>query len=463
MCAFRLLQQCLSRNSVGGVCISGTLRGTISKFGAPDVATIRPCGFSHCWLRLACLPWLSVGNGRRSNQDGWVAGSPGARPVVGECISPIVWHARTDCEVRGLKDWVVLILDSGGGAEGMHLSMEFALLMYHHQIEVFNLPEYHTKAMMPLDRAPHRAMELAWGELRRQFVLTHGHGVASQFQALPLIKEAWERGVLPTNVASGWKDTGIYPWDPEEVLTNQRMKVFRNDTPKAEIPAFSDHASSKVLQLPKAACGKPVRCGTCQSALPVSYKFCMECGTPSPGFEPQAAVAMKAGHRVGYKRVRPKDFDVEALVESHFDGLKAATPTGEVHMSAVSADTCAPKPVPEPSSSSSSDAEVEAPKYDPPVLVAAQLKTPASIRKAWVAALSDVADAKHKDAFIAWLPGWLKTVHTSEPKMVKELCGTTKDLSVFVRALYTKVCGYTPETRKQWFDKRVAMMKKLEK
>lgn len=357
---------------------------------------------------------------------------------------------------------MVLIVDSGGGTEGMHLSMEFALLMYHNQIEVFNLPEYHTKAMMPLDRAPHRDMEIAWGELRRQFANAHGHGVASQFQALPLIKEAWERGTVPTNVASAWKKTGIFPWDPEEVLTNQRLKVFRNDAPKEEAPGFSDPASSAVLQLPKSVSGKPVRCGTCHSALPASYKFCMECGSPSPGFEPQAAMAMKAGQRAGYKRSRPKDFDVEALVESHFDGLKAATQTGAVHMAAASAKPSEAKPVPEPSSSSSSDEEDTPAKYDPPVLVAAQFKTPASIRKAWVAALSDVVDAKHKDAFIAWMPGWLKKVHSDEPKKVKELCGTTKDFTVFARALYTQVCGFTPDKRKQWFTKRVAMMKKLE-
>jgi hypothetical protein len=35
--------------------------------------------------------------------------------------------------VRGVQGWVVLVIDTGGGHHGMHLSMEFALLMWRHE------------------------------------------------------------------------------------------------------------------------------------------------------------------------------------------------------------------------------------------------------------------------------------------------------------------------------------------
>ena len=57
-------------------------------------------------------------------------------------------------------------MDTGGGKDGMHLSLEFALLMARNEIEVFILRQYFTKAMMPLDRDCHREMQLSWTKLR---------------------------------------------------------------------------------------------------------------------------------------------------------------------------------------------------------------------------------------------------------------------------------------------------------
>ena len=49
-------------------------------------------------------------------------------------------------EVKKLEGWVLLIVDSGGGQHGLHLTMEFTLLMYRNQVEVVALAEYFTKA-----------------------------------------------------------------------------------------------------------------------------------------------------------------------------------------------------------------------------------------------------------------------------------------------------------------------------
>ena len=76
--------------------------------------------------------------------------------------SKFVKHIR---QVKKIEGWVLLIIDSGGGGQGLHLSMEFTLLMYRNQIEVVALAEYFTKALMPLDRDPHRGMKLGWSKV----------------------------------------------------------------------------------------------------------------------------------------------------------------------------------------------------------------------------------------------------------------------------------------------------------
>jgi hypothetical protein len=96
--------------------------------------------------------------------------------------------------------------------------MEFALLMFRNQIEVIALKAYMTKWGMPLDREVHRCMELEWANLRTKWAAVSGHSVDTQFQALALVREAWNFAVQEANVKSSWLRTGICPWNPAEVI-----------------------------------------------------------------------------------------------------------------------------------------------------------------------------------------------------------------------------------------------------
>ena len=112
------------------------------------------------------------------------------------------------------------------------------------------LKEYHTKALMPLDREPHREMELAWGDLRQKFAAIHGHAISSQFQALPLVRSAWLAGVRANHIQSGFRNTGLHPWSPNSVLVDQAPGLFRTVPPAASADAFQDVASRVALKLP---------------------------------------------------------------------------------------------------------------------------------------------------------------------------------------------------------------------
>ena len=157
-----------------------------------------------------------------------------------------IYHIRI---VKKMKGWVVLLIDSGGGNLGMHLTMEFALLMSKNQVDVFALAEYHTKALMPLDRDPHREMQLDWGRARQEFSAQHGHTVNSQYQALALIREVWSRGSRSRFVQQGWKATGLCPWNPHEVVADQ-PGLFRAPLTVHASAEFRDASSKEHLRLP---------------------------------------------------------------------------------------------------------------------------------------------------------------------------------------------------------------------
>ena len=65
--------------------------------------------------------------------------------------STFIRHIR---EVKKLEGWLLLIIDSGGGQHGLHLTMEFTLLMYRNQVEVVALAEYFTKVVMDKNEKP---------------------------------------------------------------------------------------------------------------------------------------------------------------------------------------------------------------------------------------------------------------------------------------------------------------------
>lgn len=370
-------------------------------------------------------------------------------------------HIRQTLRLEG---WAVLIMDSGGGQMGMHMTMEFALLMWNNDVDVYVLREYHTRALMPLDREPHRAMSRAWTAARREFCIAHGSPIASPFQALPIVRSAWLKGTTPQAILSGWKACGISPYDPNELLLGQAPDLFRNEHVAEEQMALSSKASTDVLAMPPAVALHRSKC-KCGARVPAHCRFCSECGAKNEAVQLDQAIAMKTGRRTGFKRHRPADFDVEKMVADHFAGLPTATDTGALALEDASS-------IASDGSDSSSDSEgkpaaeaaiVAAPPYSPPVLVSAQLKTAAQVRKAFAGALIDVDDEVYKTAFIAWLPDFLRRVHKDEKHRVKAYTGKANaDVPTLCKAIYDKIVKMTQPQRTRWYTKRLELMKKDE-
>lgn len=362
---------------------------------------------------------------------------------------------------------VVLLMDSGGGRDGMHLSLEFALLMHRHDIHVFALRQYYTRAMMPLDRAPHKEMQLSWSNLRSRFAAEHGFTVTTQFQALAIIREAWTFGSQAKFVTSGFKNCGICPWNPDELLVNQAAELFRSEVAVAASHQFMDPASKSTLRLPDTLMEKKGKCSNCKSALLLRHKHCPECGSANESYSKDLAVAMVEGRRKGYVKVRPSGFDIEELVKTSFAGLKPVSFAGKAAMEDAASSSSS-------GSSSEEDSEAEKlktikakavepplppppppkPKYDPPTVVPSQLKSKTGIRRAWTDVLSDVEDPKHKKAFLHWLPDFLDSSKKELATHFEKKTAT----EVIYKSLIDTVVKKSPEDRNKWYLKRVGIM-----
>ena len=134
--------------------------------------------------------------------------------------------------VLGHTGWVVLSCDSGGGLYGLHLSMEVALICWQNEIDLVPLPSYMTRALMTLDRAPHRQMEATWSHERHSYSARHGDVARTSFQFLPLLRTSWEAGVRESVTSASFDECGLHTWAPEKLLCGeQAAELFSGGEP----------------------------------------------------------------------------------------------------------------------------------------------------------------------------------------------------------------------------------------
>jgi len=124
--------------------------------------------------------------------------------------------------------------------------------------------------------------------------------------------------------------------------------------------------------------------------------------------------------------------------------------------------------------------------YDPPHFVEGQLRTEAQVRNAWGQILCDIIDPKFRSAFLYWIPTMIQRTwkHDGEPGTQPEFCKMFLDrvpfcmfrcrvsavsvaavavaavavAAVAVTGASSQVRNYTPEQRKQWYQRRVEIM-----
>ena len=208
----------------------------------------------------------------------------------------------------------MLSCDSGGGLYGLHLSMEVALICWRNEIDLVPLPSYMTRALMTLDRAPHREMEATWSHERHSYSARHGDVARTSFQFLPLLRTSWEAGVRESVISASFDECGLHPWAPEKLLCGeQAAELFRNGEPldEGDTLAIEDFVSKSLCSMAPDSLGRLEKCATCKAPCATSHRFCPGCGSANSSFDELADVSLRPGPRAGWCRAQPVGFDVQ--------------------------------------------------------------------------------------------------------------------------------------------------------
>ena len=77
------------------------------------------------------------------------------------------------------------------------------------------LPPHTTHESQPLDASVFKPLKQNWHNACHNFVQRNPGKVITKYDFSPLLHEAWNNTMIPTVITSGFRRSGIYPFNPK--------------------------------------------------------------------------------------------------------------------------------------------------------------------------------------------------------------------------------------------------------
>ncbi len=165
-------------------------------------------------------------------------------------FSPTGW-SNADIALKWLKEvylvetkpkspseWRLLILDE----HSSHISVKFMLLAYRHKVQLLYLPAHTSHKTQPLDRSVFSALKNYFRQNAKAIAGFTASVAINKQRFLYCYRDASARGMAPRNIISGFRATGIWPYDPSKVQDDPEAVI--EDRPPPTLPPTPQKAAS---------------------------------------------------------------------------------------------------------------------------------------------------------------------------------------------------------------------------
>ena len=119
-----------------------------------------------------------------------------------------------------------------------HYCPETIRFAQQHDVILFMLQPHTTDEMQPLDTAVFSSLKTHWKEVCHDYLQQHPGRVITKYQFSSLFSTAWGKALMPLSIISGFKCTGVYPFNPQIVLE----KCPVSDHPATPSVAVTDYS-----------------------------------------------------------------------------------------------------------------------------------------------------------------------------------------------------------------------------
>lgn len=96
-----------------------------------------------------------------------------------------------------------------------HLDANIVVAAEAHEVTLFCLPSNTTHELQPLDKSVFRSFEHYWDEEVLQFWVRNPERRITRLRFGELLSKVWPKAMSPTNLAAGFRATGIYPFNKD--------------------------------------------------------------------------------------------------------------------------------------------------------------------------------------------------------------------------------------------------------
>lgn len=124
---------------------------------------------------------------------------------------------------------VLLLLDG----HSSHYSPDVIRLAAEEKVLLFILPPNTTHLSQPLDRGCFSPLKSHWKSTCYDFCTNNPGRIVSRFDFSNLFAKAWKAAMTPGNIVSSFSVTGVYPYNPDKVLSKIKPKEQRTFTPQS--------------------------------------------------------------------------------------------------------------------------------------------------------------------------------------------------------------------------------------
>ena len=223
------------------ISIKGTKKVRQVSSGNKTQITILGC----CNATGQAIPPMVVFSGKRFNHDlseGEVPGTLYGMADSGWMDQELFanWFSHHFLRHAVASRPLLLMLDG----HSSHYTLELVRNAAENDVIIFCLPPHTTADSQPLDTSCFGPLKVHWSEACRQFMFANPGRVVSKFQFSKLFSEAWSKGMTINNIISGFRSTGIYPFNRNAIL-DKLPKTAAADVAVATVRSDnSDNSSS---------------------------------------------------------------------------------------------------------------------------------------------------------------------------------------------------------------------------
>ena len=122
---------------------------------------------------------------------------------------------------------LLLMLD-GHSTHSDLISLKFA---NDHKVTIFCLPPHTTHECQPLDCSLFKPLKDYWRQECHKFYFKNPRSVISKLNFNSVFREAWLSAITPANVISGFRNTGVYPFNRHAIGCVSASSQGSNDLP----------------------------------------------------------------------------------------------------------------------------------------------------------------------------------------------------------------------------------------